>query len=203
MTFDKLNKMNAFMIGYLKIALLNLLWVVSVVATLGLCFGPATYAMQTYYDHWLRRKEDPPVIKSFWRFFKANFKQSLLVGWGYLLLFGIIITNLFVQTFWLIQVGNILMFIVVLLSFTHSFTLMSAIGYRKIIDLFKASTILGVSYLHFTILAWASILIFYLFFSSVLPAVLFIFGIGFAGFALSTASRLVLTELKKITTKEN
>lgn len=196
MTVEKINKMNTAMIAVLKIAYLNLLWLITVIAGLGIfTFGPATYAMMKYYDQWLRLKEEPPVAKSFYRYFKENFKQSFLVGLFYEFTIFVIAANLFTVANWYLQVGNIIVLLVILCSFTHVFTLMSAIGYSKILDLFKATSLLGFGYLHYTIICWTIIAAFYLICSAYVPAVIFLFGGGLVGFILSTAGRIVLKDL--------
>lgn len=195
MTLEKLNKLNEWMIGLLKVAYLNLLWVVFTILGLGIfSVGPATYAMMAYYDYWLRQKESLPVAKSFWKFFKENYRQSFLVSLIYLAIGAIFTVNIFFNRVWSIQMVNVIMLILVLFSFTHVFTLMSAVGYKKIVDLLKAAILLGFGYLHYGIIAWTVIGVFYFLTATFFPGMLFVFGVGFTGLLCSLASKQVFKD---------
>lgn len=198
MTLEKINRLNEFLIGVLKLAYLNLLWLVTVVCGLGLTFGPATGAMLHYYDRWLRKKEELPVFLSYWEFLKRGFKRSLIVGVIYELMFAVILGNLFLLKNWYLLVGNLLILVILLISFTHVFSLLSVLPEERILAVFKVTTILGFGYLHYTILAWTGIIGSYLLLAKFAPAALFLFGIALTGFFLAIASKLVLEELEKI-----
>ncbi|MGX7132704.1 YesL family protein [Enterococcus songbeiensis] len=193
MTLEKINKMNDVLIGILKVAYLNLLWLVFTL--LGLFFfgiGPATYAMMKYYDRWLRLKEALPVTKSFWRFYKERFRQSVAISWIYLVLFGILWVNLFSLTQWYLQAANVVILVVVLFSLTHVFTVMAATSFKKIWEVLRGAALLGLGYLHYTIISWTVILGGYVLLARTAPAVVFLFGVGGAGFILGIAGKLIL-----------
>lgn len=193
MTLEKINKMNDVLIGILKVAYLNLLWLVFTL--LGLFFfgiGPATYAMMKYYDRWLRLKEALPVTKSFWRFYKERFRQSVAISWIYLAVFGILWVNLFSLTQWYLQAANVVILVVVLFSLTHVFTVMAATSFKKIWEVLRGAALLGLGYLHYTIISWTVILGGYVLLARTAPAVVFLFGVGGAGFILGIAGKLIL-----------
>lgn len=198
MTLEKINRLNELLIGVLKLAYLNLLWLVTVVCGLGLTFGPACAAMLHYYDRWLRKKEELPVFRSYWRFLKRDFKRSLIIGLIYELMFAVILGNLFLLKNWYLLAGNVLILVILLISFTHVFSLLGVLPAERVLSVFKVTTVLGFGYLHYTILAWTGIIGSYLLLAKVAPAALFLFGIALTGFFLGTASKLVLGELEKV-----
>lgn len=198
MTLEKINRLNELLIGVLKLAYLNLLWLVTVVCGLGLTFGPACAAMLHYYDRWSRKKEELPVFRSYWRFLKRDFKRSLIIGLIYELMFAVILGNLFLLKNWYLLAGNVLILVILLISFTHVFSLLGVLPAERVLSVFKVTTVLGFGYLHYTILAWTGIIGSYLLLAKFAPAALFLFGIALTGFFLGTASKLVLGELEKV-----
>lgn len=195
MTLDRINKINEWFIGILRVAYLNLLWIVFTILGLGIfSIGPATYAMMAYYDHWLRQKEELPVARSFWQFFKERYKTSLVVGWIYLGAISIFLVNIFFNRVWSLQMINVIMLILVLFSFTHVYTLMSALNYKKIKDILKGAVLLGFGYLHYAIIAWTIIGLVYFITSTFSPGLLLVFGIGFTGLICSLASKQIFKE---------
>lgn len=195
MTIEKINRMNDVMIGVLKIAYLNLLWLLFTLLGLVLFgIGPATYAMMKYYDRWLRLKESPPVAKSFWHYYKERFRQSMLISWLYLAIFIVLAINIFHLLQWYLLAANVLVFVVVLFSFTHVYTIMAATNFKTVWEILRGSALLGLGYLHYTIISWTVIIGGYLLLTKTVPATVFLFGVGGVGFILGFAGKLILTE---------
>ncbi|MBU5595090.1 DUF624 domain-containing protein [Amphibacillus sp. MSJ-3] len=195
MTIEKINNINDIMIGILTVAYLNLLWFVFTIAGFGLfTIGPATYAMMKYYDRWLRLKEKPKITKSFWTYFKERYLQSLFISWIVLALFTIITVNLFSLTQWYYQVANVLVFVILIFAFSHVYTVMAATKFATIKEIIRGSAMLGLGYLHYSIIAWTIIVASYFLFFKYSPALLFLFGVGFYGFVLAFFGKTILLE---------
>src|SRR5699024_1289557 len=146
------------MIGILTVAYLNLLWIIFTIAGFGFfTIGPATYAMMKYYDRWLRLKEKPRITKNFWRYFKERYRQSLFISWIALALFTIVIVNLFSLPQWYYQAANVIVFVILTFSFSHVYTVMAATKFTTIKEIIRNSAMLGLSYLHYSIIAWTII----------------------------------------------
>lgn len=196
-SFENLLKINEFMLAILKVAYLNLLWLVS--SFLGFFLfsaGPATYAMMKYYDRWLRFGEDLPAGRTFWQFFKERYKQSVLISWIYLALAAILVVNLFNVTQWYLQVANVLMFLVSALSATYVYTVMASMTFSSIKEILQASLLLGFGSLHYTIILWTVLLGAYYLASVTMPSLLLFFGIGFSGMAIAFTGKKIVKELK-------
>lgn len=64
-----------------KLAYVNIMWVLCIVAGLGIFgFFPATTAMFGVVRRWILGESDLPVFKTFWSYFKQDFKQANLLG---------------------------------------------------------------------------------------------------------------------------
>jgi len=203
-SFVNLIKINGFMTAILKVAYLNLLWLLS--SCLGLVLfstGPATYAMMKYYDRWLRFEEDLPVARTFWKYFKERYRQSVLVSWVYLALAAILVVNLFNVTQWYLQVANLLIFLVTVLSATYVYTVMATMTFTSVKEILQASLLLGFGSLHYTIILWTVLLGAYYLVSVIMPSLLLFFGIGFSGMAISYTGKKIMKNLKGTPTAED
>jgi uncharacterized membrane protein YesL len=85
------DRFNTIVYGMLKLAYLNLLWILFTFTGL-VMFGlfPATIAMFTIVRKWLHREDEVPVFHTFWAVYKKEFIQSngyslLFIGIGYIL----------------------------------------------------------------------------------------------------------------------
>lgn len=199
MTLEKINHINDIMIGVLKVAYLNLLWILTVIISLGtFTVGPATYGMLKYYDQWLRCKKELPVGKTFFNYVRENFKNTLIVGLIFEFGIVVVVVNLFSLNSWILQIINLLVLILILSTITHTFSLMFLMNYKSKRDNIVAGFLLGVGYPHYTIICWTVIIGFYLIMSKYFPAVVFLFGVGFTGLALSITNRLVEKQVQKL-----
>lgn len=195
MTIEKISKINDYMTTILTIAYLSFLWGCFTLLGLGIFgVGPATYAMMAYYDQWLRLGEQPPVAQTFFASFKARFRQSLLISWFVMATLGIVMVNLFTLSEWYFQVANVLVMVVILFATSHVYTVMAATTFKTIKEILRGSALLGLGYLHYSILAWTVIVVGYILASKVSLAILLIWGVGFVGFILGYAGKLILKE---------
>ncbi|WP_175990156.1 YesL family protein [Bacillus sp. Marseille-Q1617] len=81
------DRFNTIVFGMLKLAYLNLLWILfTFIGLLILGFFPATTAMFTVVRKWLLREETVSVFPEFWRTYKKEFLKSN----GYGLIFMVV-----------------------------------------------------------------------------------------------------------------
>ena len=193
MTIEKISRMNEIMISVLTVVYLHFLWMLFSLVGLGIFgVGPASYAMMKYYDRWLRLKERPPITKSFVLFFKERYRQSLLFSWIYLVIVSMIAVNLFATASWYIQVANVLILIVIQFIFTHVYTIMAATKFKTMFEIIRGSALLGLGYLHYSILAWTLLIGGYVLLGIYFPAILIFAGAGLAGLILAYPGKLIL-----------
>jgi uncharacterized membrane protein YesL len=101
---------------------LNLLWILSCIPIVTI--APATSAMYSVIRQW-KTKEDPSVFRSFFLYFKLNFKQSFLIG----IIWFIVSLLLYFDYFFMIQMHSglkvlfmvPLFFVFLLFMFTSAF----------------------------------------------------------------------------------
>ena len=195
MTMEKISKINVYMTNVLIIAYLSFLCILFTILGIGIFgVGPATYSMMAYYDKWLRLGEQPPVARSFYTAFKERFRQSLLISWLVIAVFTIVIINLFTLSQWYFQVANVLVFVIVLFATSHIYTVMAATTFETIREILQGAALIGLGYLHYSILAWTIIIVAYMIASMISLALLIIWGVGFVGFVLGYAGKLILKE---------
>ncbi|WP_164544032.1 YesL family protein [Jeotgalibaca ciconiae] len=213
-SLDKMNKVNDYLIGFWKIIYLNGLWLVFSLLGLGIFgVGPATYAVTKYCFRWLHFKEEPAVFQSIWKYYKEAFKQSVLVSWVLIAIFTILIVNLFNVTEWYFQVANIFMFVMAIVGGTHIYNVMVALRFKNLREITRASLMMGIGYLHYTIILWTILIGTYYVLSSIYPSLLFLFGTGFTIFLITFVGNVIVKdfeeepqedeEIKKIYSKES
>lgn len=205
-SLENLDKMNQRLMGFWKLVYLNILWILFTLLGLGLLgVGPATYALTKYFDQWFRLKNEPPVFKTFWMYYKERFKQSVFVSWILLAVSYVLIVNLFNLTAWYLQVANVLALVVLIIGGTHVYTVMAALTFETIPEILRASLMIGVGYLHYTIILWTVVLGFQYVLSITYPSLLFLFGIGFTIASIVFVGKRIIGDFEDETTegKEN
>lgn len=205
-SIENLGKMNDRLMGFWKLVYLNILWILFTLLGFGIFgIGPATYAITKYFDQWFRLKNEPPVFKTFWKYYKERFKQSVLVSWILIAVSYILIVNLFNLTTWYLQVANILAFLVLVVGGTHVYTVMAALTFETIPEIVRASIMMGVGYLHYTIILWTVLLGFQYVLSITYPSLLFLFGTGFMSAAIVFVGKRIIVDFEDDTIegKEN
>lgn len=192
-TLDKMTKLNDYLSGFWKIAYLNLLWFAfSLLGLFLFGIGPATYAMTKYYDRWFRLKEEPPVFQTFWQYYQERFKQAVAISWIQGIILAVLVFNIFNVTAWFLQVTNVLMLVIFLVGSTHLYNVMAALTYETIREIAQASMMMGLGYLHYTIILWTIVLGVYYLLSITYSSLLLLFGIGFMGAAIAfTGTRII------------
>lgn len=199
LTLEKMTKMNDYLMGFWKMIYLNLLWIgFSLLGLVVLGVGPATYAMTKYYDRWFRYQEEPPVFKTFWKYYKERYKQSVIISMIQMLIGYVLIVNIFHVTQWYLQAGNILMFLLFIVGSTHIYNVMAALKFTTLREIVRASFMMGLGYLHFTIILWTVLLAVYYGLSVSFPSLLILFGIGFMGAATSFVGKRIVADFEDV-----
>lgn len=201
-TLNKIDKLNHYLIGFWKIAYLNILWWLLSLLGLGVFgVGPATYAVTKYYFRWLHYKEEPAVIPTIWAYYKENSKQSVLVSWIVSGVFYVVTVNLFNVTTWYLQVANLLTLLVTVVGATHIYNVMVALNFDHIKNQIRASLMMGFGYLHYTIILWAVIIGTYYLLAATYLSLLILFGTGFILFLITLVGSVIIKEFEEVEEK--
>jgi uncharacterized membrane protein YesL len=158
----------------MKIAYLNILWVLFAILGLGL-FGimPATVATFTIVRKWLKMEEDIPIFKTFYSTYKKEFLKTNVIG-SILAIAGLI---LYFNYHYLSVIENPIIHILIV-----SFIFMMSIFYiilclyivpvyvhfdLKLYQYFKYALMIGIMNIHLTIMMIVSIYLLYLLFITI------------------------------------
>jgi uncharacterized membrane protein YesL len=107
---------------------------------------PATAAMFSVVRKWIMGDTDVPLIKSFWRGYKSNYKQSMLGGLVIVPLWGIFVFDFI---FYAMEVSSLLRYLfivlgVILLAFTFNFFSMTVHFHMKFWAIMKNSALISI-----------------------------------------------------------
>ncbi|MGY0691465.1 YesL family protein [Virgibacillus sp. FSP13] len=155
-----------------RLACLNTLWVVFCVVG-GVLFGwaPATVGLFTILRKWIK-KENPPLVSSFFNVYRKEFIKSNVIGIGIVSLMAIFLTNFFIllpqsdpiSKIFLLGNGSLFVTLVLFLLFFFPIYVHYKGGYKTI---FNKTFLIALAKLPFTIvafilcLAWGRILLFF------------------------------------------
>ena len=121
-----------------KFIALNILWLLFFLLGLGVFgFMPSTVALFAVIREWLKGEKHAPLFSSYFKFFKAEFVRSNLIGIFFLILFYIIYVNfLFVSHFYTESI-QIFIYIIIfffavtaLMTFLNIFSIMAHFEYK-------------------------------------------------------------------------
>lgn len=202
-SIERLSKFNEYLMSFWKLVYLNLLWILFSLLGLGVFgVGPATYALSKYLYGWLYFKDEPPVFKSFWIAYKEGFGQSLLLSWLVMGVSYIVIVNLFNVQQWYLQVANVLMLLIIAVGSLHLFNVMVALNDQSIREIIRSSMMIGIGYLHYTIITWTVLIAFYYLLSSYFPSLLILFGTSFIYFGIVFVGKIIIKDIEASDEKE-
>ena len=195
-SFEGFMRINTFLRGVYRIAYLNLLWIAT--TALGLVvfgIGPASYAVAAYIDRWFRFGETPPVTRAFIGHLRTHYWRSAAMGWILTAAAAIVITNIFAASTWLLQFGNVVALVVIVIIAAYVFPVMAATDVRGIPRQIAAALMLGVGSLHWTIVAATAVGVTAWLLTSFALPLLVLFGIGIPAAAVGFVTRIVFRQL--------
>lgn len=195
-SYEGLLRINTFLAGVYRMAYLNLLWLLGVVAGLVVFgVGPASYALASYVDGWFRRGDVPPVTRTFVASFRADFWRSCAMGWILLAAGAIVVTNIFAVDTWAIQFANVLALFVLVVAAAYAFPIAAATDIIAVHRRFGAALLVGFGSLHWTIIAVAaSAAALWLMWQFAAPLLL-LFGLAIPQTAFGLVTRTVFRQL--------
>lgn len=195
-SFEGFVRIDAVCRGLFRLAYLNLLWLATTLLGLVvLGFGPASYAMATYLDRWLRHGETPPPTRTFVAAVREATGRSVLVGAILLGAGAVIVTNVFLAPAWIVQALNVVALVVLGVAAAYVFPVMAATDLPTAGRQLAAALLLGFGSLHWTILGATAVgLVEWLLWQYATPLLL-LFGASLPAFAVALVTRIVFRPL--------
>lgn len=195
-------KINSIFTSILNLVYVNILWVLFTLLGLGVFgIGPSTYALVSICRQWIRGNS-VPVFKTYWQYYKENFKESVIISWIYLFVGFVLVVDLLTVTNWYLRVALLIVGCIYLLSLVYIFPIMAHYNWDGIFLKIKMSFLFGIACLQYSlifflvagVLYWAAITFF--------PGVLTFFGVSFLFFLITWTANQVFTRMEIEDAKE-
>lgn len=176
-SFESFATLNHWLGAFWRLIYLNLLW--TLVTLLGLVvmgIGPASYALATCLDGWVRRGEGPPTAATFFRSAREQGFRPVIMGWLLLGAGTVIVVNLLSLTDWYLRVANLVALAALVLIGAYVFFVMAAtevVGVRRQI---VTALLLGIGSLHWSVLGATGVTLAYLAMFRLAMPLLFLLG---------------------------
>ncbi|MGG0737666.1 YesL family protein [Niallia taxi] len=195
-------KLNSIFTSILNLVYVNVLWVLFTLLGLGVFgIGPSTYALVSICRQWIRGNRIP-VFETYWKYYKENFKESVLISWIYLFVGFVIAVDLLTVINWYLRAALLIVGFIYLLSLVYIFPIMAHYNWNGILLKMKMSLLFGIACLQYSllfflvagVLYWAAITFF--------PGVLTFFGVSFLFFLITWTANQVFTRMEMEDSKE-
>ncbi|MGI8384296.1 YesL family protein [Robertmurraya sp. P23] len=196
-------KVNHIFNTILNLVYLNILW--SVYTLLGLIIfgiGPSTYALVSICRQWIRGNQNIPVFKSYWKYYKECFKDSVVISWVYLLAGFVLVVDLQYVTNWYARVALFVISFMYLLSLVYIFPIMAHYSWKGILLKIKMSFLFGLACMQYSLVLGVVIVVIYGAATNFFPGILTFFGISFLFYLITWTSNQVFTRMESVNGKE-
>lgn len=189
---------NRWCLRLLKLVCLNFIWMGVTLIGLGVfTIGPATYAMFSLIRQWVRGNEDQPLVSTFIRYFKENYRESVLVSW--LLIAGgiILVVDLLHISSWYLRVVIWIAVFFYLIAAIYIFPTMVHYNWKSFRLKLKMSFILGFSHLQYTLVLIVVISLVTLLVASILPSIVTFFGVSVIAYLIMWTANQVFQRVEQ------
>lgn len=193
--FEKLNKI---LLRILKLAYLNLLWIVGTVTGLILFgIGPSTAAVYSIIREWFKGNDDLPVFSSFVSNYKSYFKESFILIILYGIIGSVLIIDFIYVDRWEYKVFFGLMLFLYSISAGYIFPILVHYNLSSLKEKIKYSFLVGFSYLQYTLVSYVLITVIYFSVARFYPALITFFGFSFLIFMLMGNAYMVFKRIEE------
>ncbi|WP_208559866.1 YesL family protein [Marinilactibacillus kalidii] len=195
-------KLNQILTRILKLAYLNVLWIVGTIIGLGvLGFGPSTAAVFSIIREWLKGNDDLPLTRLFIKFYKQYFIQGNLISLlysatGFILIFDYIYVS---RWEWRVVFG-LLIFLYVI-SATFIYPVLVHYNLKSFREMIRYSFLIGFSYLQYTLVLFVGIIGIYVVIARLYPALITFFGTSFLIFIIMKMAYLIFSRIEESVNK--
>ncbi|MDM5327597.1 DUF624 domain-containing protein [Neobacillus sp. CF12] len=199
---QSVERLNHILTIILNLVYVNFLWILFTILGLGIFgIGPSTYALVSICRQWVRG-QSLPVFKTYWKYYKESFRESVIISWIYLIGGIVLIVDLMHVANWYVRVALFVISFIYLLSLVYIFPIMAHYNWKGIRIKIKMSLIFGFSCLQYSLVLflvnggiyWAA--------TNFFPGVLTFLGISFLFYLITWTANQVFTRMETMDAKE-
>jgi uncharacterized membrane protein YesL len=195
-------KVNHFLNIILNLVYVNVLWVFFTLLGLILFgIGPSTYALVSICRQWIRGNH-VPLFKTYWKYYKECFKESVVISWIYSLAGLVLVVDLLYVTNWYGRVALFVISAMYLLSLIYIFPIMAHYSWKGIFYKIKMSLLFSIACLQYSLVVGLVIGVFYWAATNFFPGILTFFGVSFVFYLISWTANQVFTRMESLNGKE-
>ncbi len=195
-------KINSIFTSILNLVYVNILWVLFTLLGLGVFgIGPSTYALVSICRQWIRGNS-VPVFKTYWQYYKENFKESVIISWIYLFVGFVLVVDLLTVTNWYLRVALLIVGCIYLLSLVYIFPIMAHYNWNGIFLKIKMSFLFGIACLQYSLIFFLVVGVLYWAAITFFPGVLTFFGVSFLFVLITWTANQVFTRMEIEDAKE-
>jgi uncharacterized membrane protein YesL len=196
-------RLNHVLTIILNLTYVNFLWILFTVFGLGIFgIGPSTYALVSICRQWVRGNHSLPVFKTFWKYFKESFKESVIISWIYLIGGIVLIVDLMHVANWYVRVALFVISFIYLLSLVYIFPIMAHYNWKGILLKMKMSLLFSFSCLQYSLVLFLVTGVIYWAATTFFPGVLTFLGISFLFYLITWTANQVFTRMETMDAKE-
>ncbi|WHY02787.1 DUF624 domain-containing protein [Neobacillus sp. DY30] len=195
-------RLNHVLTIILNLVYVNFLWILFTILGVGIFgIGPSTYALVSICRQWIRG-QSLPVFKTYWKYYKESFIESVIISWLYLIGGIVLIVDLMHVSNWYIRVALFLISFVYLLSLIYIFPIMAHYNWKGILIKIKMSLLFGFSCLQYSLVLFLVTSVIYWAAANFFPGVLTFLGISFLFYLITWTVNQVFTRMETMDAEE-
>ena len=196
-------RLNHVLTIILNLVYVNFLWLLFTIFGLGIFgIGPSTYALVSICRQWVRGNHSLPVFKTFWKYYKESFKESVIISWIYLIGGIVLIVDLMHVANWYVRVALFVISFIYLLSLVYIFPIMAHYNWKGILFKMKMSLLFSFSCLQYSLVLFLVTGGIYWAATTFFPGVLTFLGISFLFYLITWTANQVFTRMETMDAKE-
>ncbi|MFS0778232.1 DUF624 domain-containing protein [Neobacillus sp. 3P2-tot-E-2] len=195
-------RLNHVLTIILNLVYVNFLWILFTILGLGIFgIGPSTYALVSICRQWVRDRS-LPVFKTFWKYYREGFRESVIISWIYLLGGIVLIVDLMHVSNWYIRVALFGISFIYLLSLVYIFPIMAHYNWKGIRIKIKMSLLFGFSCLQYSLVLLLVTGVVYWAAANFFPGVITFLGISFLFYLITWTANQVFTRMETMNAEE-
>ena len=199
---QSVERLNHILTIILNLVYVNFLWIIFTILGLGIFgIGPSTYALVSICRQWVRG-QSLPVFKTYWKYYKESFRESVIISWIYLIGGIVLIVDLMHVANWYVRVALFVISFIYLLSLVYIFPIMAHYNWKGIRIKIKMSLIFGFSCLQYSLVLFLVTGGIYWAATNFFPGVLTFLGISFLFYLITWTANQVFTRMETMDAKE-
>jgi uncharacterized membrane protein YesL len=195
-------RLNHVLTIILNLVYVNFLWILFAILGLGIFgIGPSTYALVSICRQWVRG-QSLPIFKTYWKYYKESFRESVIISWIYLVGAIVLIVDLNHVSNWYVRVALFVISFIYLVSLVYIFPIMAHYNWKGIRIKIKMSLLFGFSCLQYSLVLFLVTGVMYWGATNFFPGVLTFLGVSFLFYLITWTANQVFTRMETMDTEE-